>query len=514
MSIDTNRPEKPRLSSKRLVPQFMGMMLLYCGLVYAWLPRLHPLGRDYAALASPETLPWLARDFFSWEVQRFGAWAHGYYGVNLLVLYACMVTVFFFTRLALQGPWWLGSLAAVLMMANPLKSEAVLHLSGIQDLLPAWMALLALLLHALHLRRPRWWTLPLALALFAVAMLPYRANQGLIIVVVTLDFLITEKGFRGRSLMRLIPYAGIALVAAGMQGIPMPADFFRAGASILPLWLVFYPIGLLPTTAALLYQIPALAALAGLGIVLLIVAVYRVSRHVAALALALAACAWCVWQSTASVDLVHMRGGGGMIVPMALMTVAFAGLCGRIQRHPKWRLPIVFLTTLLCAVFFALQARSNLAWMHAGDQVRAFQAKAAEAAARYPGETLGIAPDFQYHLGAPMRLSESVQHDTLFSAAVNAMSVFPINYAQSPALEVTVLQWAEAEARIAVRGATPEMLAPHPYALMKPGSQQIFGQVIVGLTPEGSGEGGEGGKPGARYCIRPVDGALPLHRIE
>ncbi|HEX73085.1 MAG TPA: hypothetical protein ENN65_07195, partial [Candidatus Hydrogenedentes bacterium] len=194
MNTDTPRSSPASSPGKRLAPQFLGMMLVYCAIVYAWMPQLHPLGRDYAAMASSESLPWLARTLFAWELHRFGAWPYGYFLANMLLLYACMVTIFFYTRLAVRGLWWLGSLSAVLLMANPLKSEAVLHLSGVQDLLPAWLALLALLFHALHLRHRQWWTFPWALAVFALAVLPFRANQALFLVIACMECVMVEKG--------------------------------------------------------------------------------------------------------------------------------------------------------------------------------------------------------------------------------------------------------------------------------------------------------------------------------
>ncbi len=506
MTTDMPQSTSPLSSSRRLIPQFLSMMLVYCALVYAWMPQLHPLDRDYAAMASPESLPWLARTVFAWELHRFGAWPYGYFLVNMLLLYACMVTVFFYTRLAVRGLWWLGSLSAVLLMANPLKSEAVLNLSGVQDLLPAWLALLALLFHALHLRCRGWWTFPWALGMFALAVLPFRMNQALFPVVACTELVLAEKGTRFRIPVRLMPFLIITFAAIGTHGIAWRAGLFATPASLLPLWLVFYPIGLLPETAAWLHQFPALAALSGVGIVLMILGVYRISRNAAMLALALGACAWCAWQSTVSVDLVQMSGGGGMIVPMALMSMAFAAICGQIQRHPKWHRPIVFLTTLLCAVFFVLQARSNLAWTQAGAQVRAFQAQAAAATIRHPGETFGVAPDFQYHLGAPVRLSESVRYNTPLGPAIKVMSVLAINHVRDPGLEVRVLEWSATEARIEVRGASPYALAPHPYTLTRVGTQQAFSEVVVFV------ESVE--QDGAIYRVRPTEGALPVYRIE
>ena len=61
-------------------------------------------------------------------------------------------------------------------------------------------------------------------------------------------------------------------------------------------------------------------------------------------------------------DLVQGTGGGTLIVPIALIAVAFSALCYRVIQHPKWVRPVVSLTTLLCLFFFILQAQANLAW--------------------------------------------------------------------------------------------------------------------------------------------------------
>ncbi|MCX5771469.1 MAG: hypothetical protein NTZ09_14540, partial [Candidatus Hydrogenedentes bacterium] len=157
-------------------------MLIYLLIVYAWSLSLYPLGRDYAALADPTSLPPIAGKLFAWEIRAFGGSPYGYHAVNLVLLYGCMMALYRFVRLAIPGPFWLGTLAAALFMANPVHSEAVLNLSGVGDLVPAFLALLALVAYAQHRAGPRGWTGVLALAAFALAVLPYRQNVMLIIV--------------------------------------------------------------------------------------------------------------------------------------------------------------------------------------------------------------------------------------------------------------------------------------------------------------------------------------------
>ena len=420
-------------------------MFVYLCIVHAWTIFLYPLGRDYRCLAQPESMPAWVRQVFELEMQGFGTGLPGYHLVNLMLLYAGMVALFFFTRYAVRGPWWLGSLAAVLWMANPAKSEAVLNLSGVRDLLPVFFALAAMTAYAAHVLRPRWWKLSAALLLFAVATLSFQVNLMLLLAVLLFEGLVAEPHERRWSrtlLFVLLGVAGLYLHRGLLSWSSLnPAEMFG------PLLLIFYPIGLLPETAGRLHTYPILGWLSAAAFIMLLVLIDRKARHSALRFGLLAALAVRLFQADHTIDPVHTVGGGQLLLAMAFVSVAFSALCRRMVQHPKWHLPVIFLTTVLCVVFFVLQGRVNWAWRHAGQQVQAFQAQAAETAQAHPGETLGVLPDYQYYRGAPMMLSDSVAFDTLFSKALPVVFLLPLHY-DVPSAWGGTLDYAMADSRV------------------------------------------------------------------
>ncbi|NIA16709.1 MAG: hypothetical protein GWP08_21875, partial [Nitrospiraceae bacterium] len=220
-------------------------MLVYITLVYVWALRLHPLGRDYGMMAAPHFMPFATGRILEWEMRVFGGSPTGYHLVSLGFLYACMLAVYRLTRLTVQSYFWLGTLAAVLFMANPVHSEAVLNLTGISDLVPALLALLALVAYASHAAAPRLWRFGAALVLFACAVMPYSTNLFLIVVLLLFEVFIRGKE---RRLMRLLPFALLSLPMWWLQR-DLLSDSLHPNHMLPPLYLVFYPIGLLPSTA-------------------------------------------------------------------------------------------------------------------------------------------------------------------------------------------------------------------------------------------------------------------------
>jgi hypothetical protein len=167
----------PKLAKYRMEHHALfdsGLLLFYTGLVYVWGLWIHPMGRDYAALANHGAdLPFLADRIFAWEVATFGGWVVPYHLVNIAALYACVWCVMHLTNYTIRGLWWFGTWAAAVFMANPVHTESVLNISGIGDLVPAFFALLALTAYAYHVYGPRRWTYAASLVTFAMAVAPY-----------------------------------------------------------------------------------------------------------------------------------------------------------------------------------------------------------------------------------------------------------------------------------------------------------------------------------------------------
>ena len=406
---------KKTLPTKRIVTQFLVLNLLYMCAVFGWTLFVRPLGRDFAAFAQPESLPWLTSWLWRGEIALFGKQIAGYHLVNLALLYSTMVTIFFLTRLLTKRPWWLGSLAAVLFMANPIKTEAVLNLSGVQDILPCLLALWALLGYILYSRTLHPGRYVVALLLFAVAVLTYPTNGGLVFVL--LLYLVILRRLSWKTMTCFAPFLLLAVAGWFLHRDAYTWAGMHPKATFAPLFLVLYPIGLLPETAAHLYQFPPLRWGAALLTVSAVFFLCKKIRSNTIFFIVFAVLAIRLFQGETSIDWVHRVGGGGLLTSTALLCIAFASLCGGIIQHPKWHRPTLLLTTLLCLLCFILQTRDNLAWRQAGIWAHDFQKTVAATVEKYPKKTLGQAPDFRYYRGAPLCLSESVEYDTPFSKA-------------------------------------------------------------------------------------------------
>lgn len=440
-------------------------MLVYTALVFAWSVLVPPLGRDFAALANPaEVLSGPAAWLFGWEMAAFGTWKPGYHLVNLVLLYAGMLCVYRFTRLAVKGHFWLGTLAATLLMANPVHSEAVLNLSGVNDLLPFLCAMLALLAYAEHVEKPTPAKGVLLAVLSAAAVLPFEANALLVVVMVLYEILLGGPSAKvTERLLRLS--APVAVSAAGLlwHAGSLTWQSLSPFESFAPLYLVFYPIGLLPETARALTLTPILFWVAAGCVAVLVGLLCRKARRPAILFGLVAMPATRLLQGVHHVDLVHMIGGGRLLLANALFNVALAGLFMRIMDHPKWRRPVVMWTTLLAVVLFGLQIRSVVAWYRAAAVVRDFREAAAAAP---PG--FGVLPDYRYYLGAPTCLSESIRFDTPFSEARPCVSVLPLHYDPAVPASLSVAGREPGLVRVAIVRPDAVDLLPWPYVLTMP----------------------------------------------
>jgi hypothetical protein len=345
--------------------QFLALNGIYLLLVFGWTLRYPPSDRDLVLFSHPEMLPWLVRGLWSLEIRLFGAWWPGYHIVNLMLLYACMVSIFFLTRRALRGPWWLGSLAAVMTMASPVKSEAVLALSGVMELLPAGLSLLTLLLYAADVQRPGVVKQAGAVAVYWLGVFGAGAAPLLAFVPLLWEGVLLPPEERRWGRVLLLAALGLAALAWRVISPEYPLEAAGLTAHFAPLLLVLYPLGLLPETLAHFAAAPWLGGLLGLGLAAGVLMLWRATRSPGLLWGVLSALLVRVLHTPQPVDLATLEGGGSLFLSLALANMAFAAFCFHAVQHPKWHRPIVFLTTMLCVVLFLMQAQSNMKWRDA-----------------------------------------------------------------------------------------------------------------------------------------------------
>lgn len=450
---------------------FLCTNFIYIWLVFGWSLTLYPLGIDFAYLADSSPMQPAVRAVWDMEMRIFGDHIAPYRAFNILLLYWCMVCILFLTRFVLNGPWWLGSLAAVLTMANPAKSEGILHLSAVADLLPAFAALAALAAWAGWHRHggPAFYLLSLALCAFAT--LGFAENMMLPWVLLALYCLVPVE-HRAR-VWQLAPVSLLGIIALARHGWLFTFHGFHPVDAFAPLYLAFYPLGLLPSTAGFFLHHPWLWLLWLALFCAVLILAWRGTR---ALPLLFCMGAAFLFRVTpmGPFDLVHLQGGGALIVPLALLYLGCSALWMQVQHHPRWRRQAVMLTTMLCLGFFAMQGQALWHWRQAAAVVKAFQARAALSVEESGGDPVAIAPDFRYHQNAPVALYASILNDTPFSTALPATTALAIHYFPPGKGETRITRWDHLGAEVEISGATPEeLLGPDAYG-MQPGDDMDF----------------------------------------
>lgn len=420
---------------------------LYLIVVQGLSLTIQPVGRDFAAFAGTHEAP--GSGMLQILYQALGTQVALYHTLNLALLYGCMVCVFFLTRMLVQGPWWLSSLSAALLMANPIKSEAVYYTSGILDLAPAFLTLVVLTAYVHHGRTGSKVAYISALVIWAFSALVFPQTWGLALVLFLVEvFRLANDNRRiGIVLPFMLPLVPAFLLLNPPHGW-LPHSFLDW---LTPLYLILFPVGFLPETEVLFLEQAHWWWLAALFMGGLAGWICWGARSKALLFGLVAAVAFRLFPHQ-PFDLVHMAGGGQMIVPTALLTIALSALCWRMVQHKKWVRPVVFVTTMLCVLFFALQLRELFAWRHAAQQTLAFQARARLTHEAAPERALAIMPNFSYHRTAPLQLHQAIAHDGPFSVAYPAAPLFTLRYFPPGKLFAEVLEHTPRSVQVRMTG--------------------------------------------------------------
>ncbi len=382
-----------------LVPRLLIANAVYLLAVQGWTVVVGPSGTDFARLSATG---WDAAVFAALRTV-LGNWAPGYHLLNLLLLWACMLAVFFITRRVVGGAPWLASLAAVLFMAHPLKRASTLALSGTGALLAALVVLLGALLvfHGARTRGVRGGLL--AAAGIALALVPLQFTAGPALPALA-ALVVLALALQPGAVARLgVPLFGWVTLAMLLLNKPEATGWL---GYLSPAFQVLYPLGLLPGTVSIYAAAPPLLAVASVCTLLAATALAWCVRSPVFTA-ALWATAFSTAAAAPGYDPAQLLGGGPFLLPCAFGGIAVAALTARVLQHPKWVRPAILYTTLLCVVLFAVHTEAALRWWRATDSLATLQAAAAQTAPH--DACLLLAPGLRHVGGAPVHLRAALE---------------------------------------------------------------------------------------------------------
>lgn len=413
--------EKKRLSGRAW--PFLITDAVYLLLVYGWFVRIHPTGLSFEQLAAPESLYPLPRFIFQLMVGVFKNHSEAYVLVNLFLLYGCMVLVLVLTRLLTRGPWWLGSVAAVLFMATPLKTAALFSLGGVGWLGPGFLGLALLVVYALcrsdEKERLSW--LPLPFYILVCLAAPSTISLFAVILLMEYSCFSGEQFSKSRQAL-YITLVGVFLLFVSGQALSPGALSLKNMFG--PLLLFLNPIGFLPRSMLFFQSHPFLGYGLAAGVVLFLGLLIRRCDVPAVRFAFLAIFATRLGQGSNPIDLVTLENSALLLIPEALLGIAVAGGFLYLSKLPRWRPSILRFSTMLCCVAMLCQVWVNFQWYRGGQAVSRFMDSAQTLAAEHPGETLALFPDITYVGFVPWYLSKTIQTDTPFGEMVPAVTLF------------------------------------------------------------------------------------------
>jgi len=350
---------------RRQVRIFLFLDFVYVSVVFLWVIFLPVSASDYL---------WFHNTFFNQPIYGSDSFilsailsysSIAFRLLNFFLLYVLMLILFFTTRFISGGPWWLGSLAAVLFMAHPLTQPQVIQLNGYETLFPIVMNAILLLLFAysVHTQTSQFIFIWL-LSLIALLTVPLSAPFILII-----GFgLLLNRNVQGPIPKQHI-WIGLLTILPALYFLKVNQSNYTFSFDFIPqLSLLIYPIGWLPTTVDIYHSNGILPILYGLiSIFVLLLISWKVKQKYLLL-LSWGILFLCLFSHKNSVNLTQPLQNPSALFPLMLFCITVSGICGIIQKQPRWKTSIVKVTTLLCIIMMGGQILLNGFYAYSSSQ--------------------------------------------------------------------------------------------------------------------------------------------------
>ncbi|HOK09416.1 MAG TPA: hypothetical protein PLT82_02860 [Candidatus Hydrogenedens sp.] len=344
---------------------FLFLDFLYVSAVFLWVIFLPRSGSDYL---------WFHNTFVNQPIYGSDSFVLSmiftfssivFRLVNFLLLYVLMVILFFTTRFFTGGPWWLGSLSAVLFMAHPLTQQQVVQLNGYETLASILINAILLLLFAysVYTQNSRFIFIWL-LSLIALFVAPLSAP---FIIIIGFGFLL-NKDIQGLDLKQYIGMS-LLLMLPALYFLRINQSSYLFSLDFIPQFsLLVYPIGWLPITIKKYHWNSILPIFYGaLSIFVLVFVAGKAKQKYLALLLG-GIVFLCMFSHKNGVNLSQPLHNPSALFPLMLFCISVSWVCGIIQKHPRWKTSIVKATTLLCIIMMGCQIFLNGLYAYSSSQ--------------------------------------------------------------------------------------------------------------------------------------------------
>ncbi|HOQ32598.1 MAG TPA: hypothetical protein PLA12_08805 [Candidatus Hydrogenedens sp.] len=335
---------------------FLFLDFVYVSLVFLWVLFLPSSGSDYL---------WFHNTFFNQPIYGSDSFILSviftysfimFRLLNFLLLYILMFILFFTTRFVTGGPWWLGSLSAVLFMAHPLTQPQIVQLNGYETLFPLVMNAIPLLLFAYSVYTQT--SQLIFIWLFSLIALLVSPLSAPFIFIIGFGLLL-NRDVQGAIPKRHI-WMGILTILPALYFLKVNQSNYIFSFDFIPqLSLLIYPIGWLPMTVDIYHResiLPVFYTL--LSISVLVFISWKIKQKYLVLFL------WgilflCLFSYKKGINLTQPLQNPSALFPLMLLCIAVSGICGIIQKQPRWKMSVVKITTVLCIIMMCCQIFLN-----------------------------------------------------------------------------------------------------------------------------------------------------------
>lgn len=328
--------------------RFLFLDLIYLLITYVWVLGFPLSGEEYSVYL----------DFYGRYSDVF--FAHLIFSpvlvrcVNVLFCYINMVLIFFITREVIGGLWWLGSLSAVVFMAHPIMS-----LNIAQPIFSTYLINLAIGLGVVYVNlgyNKRKLVVYLTSLMYSIISLFVHVHNALLII---LSFILRPGAtdFEGDSRKAFLTRMGdMFLLIFSTVWIVLNRDRFFFSFDIYPQTsLLVYPLGWLRESWEIYNYSPLIAFISSGGVLSLFFVIGWSLKNKGILKLFFSLVLLLIFPVEREVNLFQPLRNGHLIYPLTFGSIAFAGICGELQKLPRWNSSIIKGTAILCLAMIIFQ---------------------------------------------------------------------------------------------------------------------------------------------------------------